>query len=81
MNENAGQFRSAAIGGFHRQDVLDYFERITRENQEEKDAILAEKDAAAAALEEERAARARAEMEKHLQIVEEYRGKYPEKFE
>ena len=27
------------------------------------------------------AARARAEMEKHLQIVEEYRGKYPEKFE
>lgn len=61
MNENAGQFRSAAIGGFHRQDVLDYFERITRENQEEKDAILAEKDAAAAALEEERAARARAE--------------------
>ena len=27
------------------------------------------------------AARARAEMEKHLQIVEEYREKYPEEFE
>ena len=27
------------------------------------------------------AVRAREEMEKHLQIVEEYRGKYPEKFE
>lgn len=33
MNENAGQFRSAAFGGFHRQDVLDYLARITRENQ------------------------------------------------
>ncbi|MCI5690085.1 MAG: hypothetical protein MR286_04250 [Clostridiales bacterium] len=34
MNENAGQFRSAAFGGFHRQDVLDYLARITRENQD-----------------------------------------------
>ena len=33
MNENAGQFRSAAFGGFHRQDVLDHIERLTRENQ------------------------------------------------
>lgn len=61
MNENAGQFRSAAIGGFHRQDVLDYLERITRENQEEKDAILAEKTSMESALDEEKAARARAE--------------------
>ena len=28
MNENTGQFRSAAFGGFHRQDVLDYLERM-----------------------------------------------------
>ncbi len=61
MNENAGQFRSAALGGFHRQDVLDYFERVARENQEEKEALLAERDAAATALEEEKAARAQAE--------------------
>lgn len=61
MNENAGQFRSAAIGGFHRQDVLDYFERVTREHQEEKDALQAEKDAAVAALEEEKASRTQAE--------------------
>lgn len=61
MNENAGQFRSAAIGGFHRQDVLDYLERITRENQEEKDAILAEKTSMESALDEEKAALARAE--------------------
>lgn len=61
MNEHAGQFRSAAVGGFHRQDVLDYLERITRENQEEKDAILAEKTSVESALDEEKAARARAE--------------------
>ena len=30
MNENEGQFRSAAFGGFHRQDVLDYIETMTR---------------------------------------------------
>lgn len=39
MNENTGQFRSAAFGGFHRQDVLDYLERITRENQTQKQAL------------------------------------------
>ena len=34
MNENAGQFRSAAFGGFHRQDGQDYLARIPRENQD-----------------------------------------------
>ncbi len=33
MNENAGRFRSA-LGGFHRQDVLNYIQNITQENQE-----------------------------------------------
>ena len=54
MNENTGQFRSAAFGGFHRQDVLDYLERITRENQTQKQALEQ-------ALAEEQAARAQAE--------------------
>ena len=34
MNEQTGQFRSAAFGGFHRQDVLDYVEKLTKEKQE-----------------------------------------------
>ena len=34
MNENAGQFRTAAFGGFNRQDVLDYIEKLTQENQQ-----------------------------------------------
>ena len=34
MNENAGQFRTAAFGGFNRQDVLDYIEKLAQENQE-----------------------------------------------
>lgn len=54
MNENAGQFRSAAIGGFHRQDVLDYIERMTQENREQTAAFER-------MLEEETAGRARAE--------------------
>lgn len=50
MSENVGQFRGAAFGGFHRQDVLDYLERITREHQEKTQALTQ-------ALEEERTAR------------------------
>ena len=34
MSEQTGQFRSAAFGGFHRQDVLDYVEKLTKEKQE-----------------------------------------------
>ena len=34
MSEQNGQFRSAAFGGFHRQDVLDYLEKLTQEKQE-----------------------------------------------
>ena len=50
MNEQTGQFRSAAFGGFHRQDVLDYLEKLTKEKQE-----------IAAQLEKETEARIRAE--------------------
>lgn len=34
MSEQIGQFRSAAFGGFHRQDVLDYVEQLTKEKQD-----------------------------------------------
>ena len=34
MSEQIGQFRSAAFGGFHRQDVLDYLEKLTSEKQD-----------------------------------------------
>ena len=56
MNENAGQFRSAAFGGFHRQDVLDYLERVTREHQaktEELTHVLDQEKTARASAEEE----------------------------
>ncbi len=34
MSEQTGQFRSAAFGGFHRQDVLDYVEQLTKEKHD-----------------------------------------------
>lgn len=46
MNENTGRFRSAAFGGFHRQDVLNYLERITRENQARIEELTKELDEA-----------------------------------
>ncbi len=61
MSEKAGQFRGAAFGGFHRQDVLDYLEKMSVERQEERAAQEAEKAGLLASLEEERAARNRAE--------------------
>lgn len=54
MSEKTGQFRSAAFGGFHRQDVLDYLEKTAREQQEIQDALRAE-------LEEARRAQGKAE--------------------
>ena len=36
MNENEFQFRTAALGGFHKQDVLSYLERSAKEHWEEK---------------------------------------------
>lgn len=54
MNEHAGHFRSAAFGGFHRQDVLDYIETLTRETQTRQTALEE-------ALNQERAARDQAE--------------------
>lgn len=54
MNETTGQFRSAAFGGFHRQDVLDYIETITRENEARREELEQ-------ALAREREARAQAE--------------------
>ena len=61
MSEKAGQFRGAAFGGFHRQDVLDYLEKMARERREEQEVREAEKAGLMASLEEERAARNRAE--------------------
>ena len=34
MSEKTGQFRSAAFGGYHRQDVLDYIESMTKEKRD-----------------------------------------------
>ena len=34
MNENEFQFRTAALGGFHKQDVLRYLERSAKEHRE-----------------------------------------------
>ena len=34
MSEQNGQFRSAAFGGYHRQDVLDYIETMTTEKND-----------------------------------------------
>lgn len=65
MNENGGQFRSAAFGGFHRQDVLDYLEKVTREHQTTTEdltrALDQEKTARTAAEEECRTLRAQLE--------------------
>ena len=61
MSEKAGQFRGAAFGGFHRQDVLDYLEKLAQERREEQEDREAEKAGLMASLEEERAARNRAE--------------------
>ena len=57
MNENGGQFRSAAFGGFHRQDVLDYLEKTTRDHQAKTEELTR-------ALDQEKAARTAAEGEK-----------------
>ena len=54
MSETTGRFRSAAFGGFHRQDVLDYLEQRARAHQQEKEALQA-------GLEEAQKAREKAE--------------------
>ena len=45
MSEQTGQFRSAAFGGFHRQDVLDYLERLAQEKQELTNRLTDESEA------------------------------------
>lgn len=54
MSENAGQFRNTVFGGFHRQDVLDYIERMTRESRLDYEHMEV-------SLEEERTQRCKAE--------------------
>ena len=76
MSEKTGQFRGAAFGGFHRQDVLDYLEKLSIERKEEREVWEAEKAGLLAALEEERAARARAE--NRLLLLEERAGETTE---
>lgn len=54
MSENAGQFRNTVFGGFHRQDVLDYIEQMTRESRLDYEHMEV-------SLEEERTQRCKAE--------------------
>ena len=42
MANSAHGFRKAIFGGFNRRDVLDYFERYARENQEQMERLQAE---------------------------------------
>ncbi len=59
MNENGFQFRTAAFGGFQKQDVMDYLERSAREHAQKVAAIqkeLAEEKVARAGEEERSAA-------------------------
>jgi chromosome segregation ATPase len=42
MANSAHGFRKAVFGGFNRRDVLDYFERFARENQEQMERLQAE---------------------------------------
>ena len=65
MQEKAGQFRSAAFGGFHRQDVLHYIEQLTREHQANCERLERE-------LTEERTARQQAE--ERLRLGEYYQN-------
>ena len=59
MNENGFQFRTAAFGGFQKQDVMDYLERSAKEHAQKVAAIqkeLAEEKVAKAGEEERSAA-------------------------
>ena len=69
MNENEFQFRTAALGGFHKQDVLSYLERSAKEHWEktaELERELAGVKADKARLEEEKG-----EMERRQALLEE----------
>ncbi|MBR2490093.1 MAG: hypothetical protein IKB65_01235 [Ruminiclostridium sp.] len=76
MSEKTGQFRGAAFGGFHRQDVLDYLEKLSIERKEEREVWEAEKAGLLSALEEARSARAMAE--NRLLLLEERAGETTE---
>ena len=52
MSENKSQFRGAAFGGFHRQDVLDYLAMIDTEHRSQMEACQSELAAESAAREE-----------------------------
>ena len=58
MNENGFQFRTAAFGGFQKQDVMDYLERSAREHAQKLAAVQKElaEEKVARAQEEERSA-------------------------
>lgn len=58
MNENGSQFRTAAFGGFHKQDVMDYLERSAGEHAQKVAALQKElaEEKIAKAEEEERSA-------------------------
>lgn len=72
MSTEELQFRTAAFGGFHKQDVLAYLERAGREHAERMEALqkeLEEAKSARDALEEEKSAggRERAELSGQLE--------------
>ena len=52
MSESGNQFRTAAFGGFHKQDVLGYITRTAKEHQEQLSALKKEAEQAVAAREE-----------------------------
>lgn len=73
MDQSTHGFRSCVFGGFNRRDVLNYFERFARENQEQTDRLQAqlkraEEDTA------ERAAQLRRTQEEGESALEQARG-------
>lgn len=72
MSEKTGQFRGATFGGFHRQDVLDYLEKLAIQRKEEREVWEAEKAGLLASLEEERSSRSMAE--NRLALLEDKAG-------
>lgn len=48
MGENGSQFRTAALGGFHKQDVLEYITRTAKDHLEQMETLKKSQEAAQA---------------------------------
>ena len=66
-------FRTAVVGGFNRQDVLDYIEAATRENREKAAAL--QKELQALRAERETLRQEKAALEQLLPKLRQNRGK------